>query len=84
MSNELDEQMTRWEANEARWAEQRKNIENQQIQDFDAENHMWRRNGFTQEMFEQLPREAQLFVIRCAERIETFTTLMEDIHELSR
>lgn len=83
MVEERDEELE-WERMQERNRHYQREHENKSIVMFDTEDRRWRSEGFTQAMFNDMPREAQLFCIKSAGKIEGFITLMEDIHELSR
>jgi len=73
---ELNEQHQKWRM---RMTEH----EDRQISEFVVADHS---NGqkVTQQMFDDMPREAQLFVIALTGQVAHFSMILEDIHDLSR
>tara|TARA_R110001592_G_scaffold6292_2_gene33868 strand:+ start:1794 stop:2045 length:252 start_codon:yes stop_codon:yes gene_type:complete len=83
MSKTAEEMMEDWEAKERAWKKQAREHQDKQISEFIVADHS---NGqkVTQEMFDDMHREAQLFVIALTGQVAHFSMILEDIHDLSR
>lgn len=83
MSKTAEEMMEDWEAKERAWKKRMREHEDNQISEFVVADQAGR-NDLTQEIFNNLPREAQLFIISITGQISHFSHVLEEIHDLSR
>jgi len=79
----VEEIFEEMDAREKRWIERARKHEDELIENFDATDRRWARKGFTQEMFDELPRPAKMAILDMAGSISTYSQVLSEIEDLA-
>ena len=82
-SKSVEEIFEEMDAREKKWLERQRKHEDEQIKNFDVTDRRWAQKDFTQEMFDELPRPAQMAILDMTGSMLTYAQVLDEISELA-